>query len=261
MDKIWVDADLAKDTDGDGDPKNDRDSLDSATAFGIKKGDAVSDLVIGPFDTLFTKKVRLFAEDGNGNISSKDLTFTVYPPVPDIKTLSGNTLSGSLNEALGNEPIDVFRLRNGILTRIEPVNSDLAKTADNGTFALTTKGTHGIVLTSSGKTIATVDERTGKIELSDTSYQVTVVPASQNAPLQIQVLSPEKKVIFSQSIDISAASILESVPDLDHTTGTGIFVAPTTGFSFAKNTASSPALPDGGYITDSSHKAVAGISK
>lgn len=100
MDKVWVDADLTRDTDGDGDMKNDKDSLDSGTRYGIKRGNAVSDLIIGPFDTLFTKKVRLFAEDGNGNISSKDITLTVYPPVPDIKTLSGNIVSGSLNEIL-----------------------------------------------------------------------------------------------------------------------------------------------------------------
>lgn len=155
----------------------------------------------------------------------------------------------------------MFRLRNGVLSRIDPIGSGSIKTADNGTFSLTVKGTEGIVLTSSGKTIATIDERTGKIELSDTSYQVAVVPASSGSPLQIQVLSPDKKTVFSESINISAVSNIAEVPDLGHTIGTGIFIAPTAGFSFAKNTASSPNLPNGGYITDTSHRAVAGISK
>lgn len=80
--------DLTKDTDGDGNAQNDRDSLDTGSIYGVKKGNTLLDLDIGPFDTLFTKKVKLFAEDGNGNVSSKDLTLIVYPPVPEIRSLS-----------------------------------------------------------------------------------------------------------------------------------------------------------------------------
>lgn len=100
MENLWIDSDLTKDTDGDGDTKNDKDSLDIATPYGIKKGNSLLDLNIGPFDTLFTKKIQLFTKDGNGNISSKDLTLTVYPPVPEIQSLSGTTVYGTLNEIL-----------------------------------------------------------------------------------------------------------------------------------------------------------------
>lgn len=258
VDNIWFDTDLTKDTDGDGDSKNDRDSLDSNSLYGIKEGNTIYDLVIGPFDTLFTKKIRLFAEDGNGNISSKDLTLTVYPPVPEIRSISGNTVSGNLNEILGNEPIDIFRLRNGTLARI---GSDSTKTAENGTFALSTKATSGAILTQSGKNIATIDERSGKISLEDTSFQVAVIPASKDSKLQIQVLSSDKKVVYSESINISTVSNIEQVPNFDRITGTGILVFPTTGFSLVKNNTSNQNLPNGGYITDANHKAIAGISK
>lgn len=261
MENVWVDADLTKDTDGDGDAKNDRDSLDPATPYGIRQGKSASDLAIGPFDSLFTKKIRLFAQDGNGNISSKELTLTTYAPVPEIKTLSGNIVTGGLNESLGNEPVELFRLRNGVLSRIESTDSGSIKTADNGIFSLTAKNTEGIILAHSGKTIANVNERTGKIELSDTAYSVSAVPANQDSPLQLEILSPEKKTVFSENIDVSPVSRLESVPDFDRLAGTGIFIAANPGFSFHKNTASSPTLPDGGYITDASHRAVAGMSK
>lgn len=261
MDTVWIDADLAKDTNGDGDTKNDADSLDLATTYGIKKGNTLSNFEIGPFNILFTKKIRFFAEDGNGNISSKDLTLTVYPPIPEIRSLSGNRISGNLSEILGDEPIDIFRLRNGALARIEPTASDLAKTRTDGTFTLPASEASGLVLTQSGQNVATIDERTGKIALEDTSFQVSVVPASNDSPLRIQVLSPTNNVVFSETIDISTVSHIEQATTLDAVAGTGIFVSPAAGFSFAKNTLSSPSLPNGGYITDTSHKAIAGISK
>ena len=256
-----MDSDITKDTDGDGDVKNDKDSLDSATAYGIKKGNTAFDLDIGPFDSLFTKKIRLFAEDGNGNVSFKDITLNVYSPIPEIQTFSGNVVSGNLNEVLTNEPVDVFRLRNGAMSRIEPTTGSDSKTTDGGVFVLTSKERNGVILTQSGKTIATIDERTGKISLEDTSFQVAIIPATTSSPLQIQVLSPSKQVIFSEKVDISTVSNIEQVSDFDGITGTGMFILPATGISFAKNSPSSPNLPDGGYITDANHKAIAGISK
>lgn len=261
VENVWIDADLTKDTDSDGDIANDKDSLGLATSYGIRKGNTVYNLEIGPFDALFTKKVRLFAQDGNGNISSKDLVLTVYPPVPEIQSLSGSVISGDLNEVLGGEPIDIYRLRNGTIARIEPTGSGSIKTAENGAFALGTKDTSGIILTQSGKTIARVDERTGKITLEDTSFEIAVVGATKDSPLQVQVLSQSKKAVFSEKIDVSAVADIEPVSSFDRVTGMGVFVLPNAGFSFVKNIASSPNLPDGGYLTDADHKAIAGISK
>jgi hypothetical protein len=260
---IWIDSDLTKDTDGDGDTKNDKDSLDPNTIYGIKKGNTLYDLNIGPFDTLSMKKIRLFAEDSNKNISSRDITLTVYAPVPEIKTLSGSTVSGMLNEVLENEPIDIFRLRNSNLTRIQSTASGAFYTKTDGTFTLSTNNTSGIVLTQSGQNIATIDERTGKIFLEDTSFHVIAVPATKDSPLRIQILDTKGEIVFSEKIDISTASNIEQVPNFDHitTTGSGILVFPTTGFTFAKNITSSPSLPDGGYIVDANSKAIAGISK
>jgi hypothetical protein len=212
---IWVDMDLTKDTDGDGDGKNDKDSLDPSTPYGVRQGKVFSDIDIGPFDTLFTKKIQLFAEDGNGNTSSKSLTFTVYPPVPEIQSLSGSSISGKLNEVLGGEPIDVFRLRNGVLTRIQPEKTDTIKTTESGIFTLFKKDTSGIVLTQSGKNIANIDEQTGKITLEDTSFEIVVVPANKDSPLNIQILDTDKKVIFSEKIKIPSTSNINIVSGFD----------------------------------------------
>lgn len=257
VNKVWIDADLATDTDGDGNVANDADSLDSSSPYGIRKGNSIYHLEIGPFDTLFTKKVRLFAQDGNGNTSSKDLTLTVYSPVPEIQSFSGSRISGMLDETLGGEPIDIFRLRNGTLSRIDSVGS----TSSDGTFSLATNSGEGIVLSQSGNTIATINERTGRIALENSSFRIAVREATSTSPLSIDILSPSGTVAFSENIDLSTVSNLQQVLDLDTVTETGIFILPTTGFSFAKNSVASPNLPEGGYITDANHQPIAGISK
>lgn len=98
--KVYVDTDLTKDTDSDGNIINDADSLDPRNISLIKQGKTIFDLEIGAFDSLFVKKIRLYAEDENGNVSSKDLTLVVYAPIPEIQSTSGSIVSGAINESL-----------------------------------------------------------------------------------------------------------------------------------------------------------------
>lgn len=98
--RVYVDTDLTKDTDGDGNVTNDADSLDPHNTSLIKQGKTIFDLEVGSFDSLFVKKIRLYAEDENGNISSKDLTLVIYAPIPEIESTSGSVISGAINESL-----------------------------------------------------------------------------------------------------------------------------------------------------------------
>lgn len=79
--------------------------------------------------------------------------------------------------------------------------------------------------------------------------------------MQIQIVGPNKRIVYSEKIRLSSISKLESVSDFNALSGTGIYILPNMGFSFIKNTLSSPYIPGGGYITDSLHKAIAGVSK
>ena len=79
--------------------------------------------------------------------------------------------------------------------------------------------------------------------------------------MQIRVVSPSGQMVYSQKINISPVSRIESIANLGSATATGIFISPNTGFSFEKNTASSPNLQGGGYIVDSNNRAIAGIAK
>lgn len=132
-----------------------------------------------------------------------------------------------MNEVLKGEPIDLFRLRNGALTRIHSATGDILETTENGSFNIIASKTSGIVLSESGTIIATINERTGKIALdNNTAFQVSATPANKDSPLQIQVLDSEKKVIFTEKMNISQVTNIEQASNFDSLSGTGIFVLP-----------------------------------
>lgn len=140
----WIDADLGVDSDGDKNTSNDKDSNNPNSTFHIK-GDGAYKFTFGPFDSLFTKTIRLFASDTAGNTSQKDIRLTVYSPIPDITSVSGSIVSGKLNESLQGEPIDLFRYRNGGLVRLQ-TDETKSKTASGGTFDIPTRTGSGLVL-------------------------------------------------------------------------------------------------------------------
>jgi len=61
---IWVDLDLQTDSDNDGNAINDRDT----DKVSIKKTLNEISITFGPYEELFTKRIRISAEDNNGNI-------------------------------------------------------------------------------------------------------------------------------------------------------------------------------------------------
>ncbi|EKD30015.1 MAG: hypothetical protein ACD_78C00187G0002, partial [uncultured bacterium (gcode 4)] len=259
--KVSVDTDLTKDTDGDGNTTNDADSLDPHNTSLIKQGRTIFDLELGAFDSLFIKKVRLTAEDENGNTTSKDLTIVVYAPIPEIQSTSGSIVSGAINESLVWEPIDIFRFRNGKMTRLKIDNLSTALTKENGLFSIPTSHLPDIVLKRSGSGIANISETTGKITLTDPTFQMSVLGATSTNPLKIQIKDSGGQEVFSERFSLPSGARLEGVTSFDGITKNGLYVLPgSSDFSFIKNTSSAPTLPNGGYITDSRRQAIAGIS-
>jgi hypothetical protein len=61
---VWVDFDLEKDNDNDGNPKNDQDTEN----IRILKSPNKIEIEFGAYDTLFKKKIGISLEDNNGNI-------------------------------------------------------------------------------------------------------------------------------------------------------------------------------------------------
>jgi hypothetical protein len=52
---------------------------------------------VGPFDELFTKKIRIYLVDQNNNIGYKDVDFEVYAPVPNISKIPASYKLLSMN--------------------------------------------------------------------------------------------------------------------------------------------------------------------
>jgi len=46
------------------------------------------------------------------------MTLEVYSPIPKITEVANRIVTGIINEALKDEPIDIFRHRNGRIDRI-----------------------------------------------------------------------------------------------------------------------------------------------
>lgn len=56
----------------------------------------------------------LRATDAYGNTTTAPIAIEVYAPIPSIQNVSPDgTLSGTLDEALSQEPVDIFRIREG----------------------------------------------------------------------------------------------------------------------------------------------------
>ena len=227
----------------------------------IKNGKTALDLVFGSYTSLLSKTVQLFVQDIPGNIAEKDMNLEVYAPIPKITQMLSRVVSGVINEALKNEPVDLFRYRNG---RLDRVSTGSVLTDENGKFSVPLpENLPGVAIkNASGSTIATIQETTGKISLlntKDLSFQVT--PATETAPTYVRLLDTAGTVLFQQQLSFPENTTLEKTSAFSESLPLGIYVHPSEGYDFAKNSTQAPSLPQGGYVTDSQKKALAGISK
>lgn len=245
--EFYVDADLQFDTDGDGDTKNDRDSLLPNGTGGVKKGNSLLDVTFGAYTTIFQRPIRIISKDINGNVSTKDVKLTSYAPIPQIAEVqSGTTVRGAIDEKLADEPIHVIRMRNGVIS-IVPANTT-SLTNPEGGFRYGANGSVSsevAITDTTGRKVASIDEKTGKITLLDATYQTRVTPASQDAPMRIELVGSDGKVAYTQSFSLSKQKLIVEERNISQATATGIFVQPTDGYRFVKNTNDAPSLPGG----------------
>ncbi len=170
---IYIDFDLNIDSSWDGNKINDRDFALGTPKDNfkiIKEGSRIL-LQVGAFEELMNKQIRLYVVDGNNNIWAKNINFIVYSPIPRIESIQNNSISGMLDEPLVNEPVSFYRLRNNELTRLEDYNKNRSvNTIESWKFIFNT-GTNAsdAVVTYSGNTLFSINEKTGKINISDIS--------------------------------------------------------------------------------------------
>ncbi|MDD2566021.1 MAG: VCBS repeat-containing protein [Candidatus Gracilibacteria bacterium] len=275
--EIYIDFDINKDTSGDGIVDNDKDSLDSDSPYYnlVHKGSTIYDLVVGPFDSIFNKKVMLYVVDENNNVSKNPVDFEVYAPIPTIVSTDSGIIKGLINEELNGEPIDIFRYRNGILDLIKPKVGSVTKTNELGQFGIEVESTSsGIVIKKTRAEneleagfketiIANVNETTGKIDLKDTdNYSLKVIGASNDKKTTIQLVSKSKgNIIYEQSFNLSANQVIQSVDSFDNLSKGMYFKSNKEGYKLINNSSKVPSLSAGAFIIDSEFKAIAGIGQ
>lgn len=255
--ELYVDTDLTKDTDDNGKKDDDRDS-ESADGI-LRKGNSTFEWYVKPQDKLWERAIKIWAKDENGNVTGKESKLTIYAPVPNITSQSGATIRGSLNETLRGEPVDTVRFRNGKLTPI----GDAVRTSTGGTFENTFDTASGVVvLGPNGAQIARVNERTGNLTLSGSEYRIVTLGATESAPMRFQV-QKDDQVLYSESIALGNAGKIETVSGLADAlakakNGVGVKIDST--LNLVRNPGSSPTLPGGVFVTNTSRKAVFGIA-
>jgi uncharacterized repeat protein (TIGR01451 family) len=221
---VRIDFDLWVDSDGDGNTKNDADS----EKITITKTAAKIEIEFGPYDTLFEKDILIALEDDNGNIGSREVWFEVYPPKPSILDIEDSIITGIIDEDLLDEPVRLYRYRWGVIQKLQAADgSDLIETDEDGNYDFeTSESSDGLELYYGWETIASIDEYTGKIDISDVLVSTNVL--STNDPLNSSVY-PEVQIlrlgspIFRQFVKIPEWEV-QSVPNFNSLENTGIFM-------------------------------------
>jgi len=189
---VRIDDDTSVDTNGDSDPKNDRDTA----GINIVRTPAKIEIEFGPFDYLIDKTILVALTDDNGNIGTAEVPFEIYAPEPNINNVEGTQIYGRLDENLSQEPVRIYRYRWWTVERLEQIDGSwLALTSNTGAYDFTaSQDTDGLTLSYSGRILATIDEYTGRIDIADIFTSTRVLPS--NNPLNTEAF-PEVQVLLA----------------------------------------------------------------
>nr|MDD3720153.1 VCBS repeat-containing protein [Candidatus Gracilibacteria bacterium] len=224
IDDFYIDTDLDVDSDNDGDKTNDRD-IDNGL---VKKTFNSVKVDFGPYNELFTKKIGLHIKDLAGNSLYKEAILEVYSPIPSIDAKNGDNVIGSINEKLSNEPINLYRYRGGVLSKlIDKSNNQKVNTTSSGTylFDVNLNGNDGLLLYKNGIVVATINENTGNITIKNLpGAKIDVLPSTNTNPYVKIILSSGVDEIYYEYFSFDKVQNVSIVEDLVNTSTDGIYL-------------------------------------
>lgn len=196
---FYFDFDLTVDSDNDGDKTNDRDNVQTH----ITKNQTQLSVKFGTYQSIIKKKIGINVVDTNENRSYKAVDFEVYSPTPFIQLQEWNRVEGMLNETLSNEPVNLYRYRGGIISKLADDSWVKVNTNEVWVYSFDTSSTSGISIKNSGNEIATISEKTWYITLKKAWLSVVVTPSNeQNVYPRIDI-QEWNTTLYSQSFYLS----------------------------------------------------------
>jgi hypothetical protein len=246
----YLDTNLTKDSDGNGDPTDDHD-MDGGPVF-----------TVGPYEDLQQRKVKLNVVDEALNVSGQEITINIYVPTVSLDESSAREgeIRGVVDPVESKIPISILRNRGGIISKIKTATANINGkyfTDALGKFAVTDLNLKDtiIIKNAKGETIGQINPDNGRIMLTDNTYTTEILPAELPLlPTRVVVKDKDGNVIATVFFvpDLNTDVTIDS-PD---TTYTNAVIAGFTGthvkdtgmldeFEFKKIAADDPNFPGG----------------
>jgi hypothetical protein len=223
---IYIDFDLKTDNDGDWNPKNDNDSSSMSTLV-ISKWEDIT-LEVWTFDILMNKEISVIITDSNWNVWNNEIQFEVYSPIPEIENNNVNNFYWVLDEELTDEPVNLYRLRWWVVTKLE---DSVWKE-----FVLSNSWAYNFIvwdwklwvkIENNGALIAEVNEKTGKITVHNPTYIINVLESnnSWNESVYPKIsLSNSTTEVFFETIRVNSSGMVKVVENFEWIESSGIYV-------------------------------------
>ena len=227
IENIYIDFDLDVDSDWDWDTTNDNDTDKITIDISYDK----IRIEFGEYDELFTKEIWVSILDRNWNVWYKELTLTVYSPIPNIEDYSDSIISWYIDEELSEEPVNFYRYRWWMLVKLEDINWYLTWATDEKwafEFELNNENEENWLYIEQGDSvIAYINEYSWKISKQNASADIKVLSSSDSNNDLVYpkiILTNWWEDIYYQYIISNEDKAIEVVDDFDNIEADWIYV-------------------------------------
>lgn len=180
------------------------------------------------FDELFIKEIQVKLTDTNNNESIRTLKLEVYSPVPKIDIYVDDMIQWKINEELIDEPVSVYRIRGGSITRLKDASlNNLVSTQEWWNYIFNTLDWPSyIVFKKNEQEIFRVDEYTWKINFISNAwdYSIDVITSNSLDYPEIRIKDKQNEEIFYEKITLKWDLYINEVNDFTYTDENWLYV-------------------------------------
>lgn len=199
IEEYYYDLDLSEDKDRDGDDTNDVEGFNDLNPAVDENGDGNPSndktdpkITVGPYQDLETRYLKLWVKDQGGNLSAQEIAVDIYVPDIVISPVSAENgiVQGYTEPRESEMPFRVIRNRDGMYDTLTASDgTDLFYTDEDGAYYIDDFALQEeiVVLDAEGNIIATIDEETGRIVVTDERYRLRAHAASETLPTRVNL--------------------------------------------------------------------------